>query len=86
MIKVILEVNGMKCGMCEAHVNDLVRKVPGVKKVSSSHIKKETEIICENDVDIDSLISAISKDGYKALNPKIEPYTKKSLFAKLFRK
>ena len=26
MIKTVLKVNGMMCGMCEAHMNDLVRK------------------------------------------------------------
>ncbi len=33
MIELIIEVEGMKCGMCESHVNDVVRKVVGVKKV-----------------------------------------------------
>lgn len=86
MIKVILDVDGMMCGMCEAHVNDLARKVRGVKKVTSSHTKKQTEIICEDDTDIDELVSAIHKDGYNASNPRIEPYEKKGLFAKLFKK
>ena len=30
----ILTVEGMMCGMCEAHVNEALRKVPGVKKAS----------------------------------------------------
>lgn len=36
MIKTVLKVNGMMCGMCEAHMNDLVRKNFKVKKVTSS--------------------------------------------------
>ncbi len=26
MIQITLEIDGMMCGMCEAHVNDAVRK------------------------------------------------------------
>lgn len=32
MLKITLEVEGMRCGMCETHVNDVVRRVEGVKK------------------------------------------------------
>ena len=35
MLKIVLEVEGMHCGMCETHVNDVVRRVEGVKKVKS---------------------------------------------------
>lgn len=37
----------LMCGHCEAHVNDAVRNALKVKKVSSSHAKKETVIIAE---------------------------------------
>ena len=41
MIKTTLKIEGMMCSMCEAHINDVIRKaVPGAKKVSSSHAKK----------------------------------------------
>ena len=39
MWKYTVEVNGMMCGMCEAHVNDAVRKACPVKKVNSSRSK-----------------------------------------------
>ena len=39
MLKIVLEVEGMRCGMCETHVNDVVRRVDGVKKVKSSHAR-----------------------------------------------
>lgn len=32
MKKITLNVGGMKCGMCESHENDAVRKVADVKK------------------------------------------------------
>ena len=39
MVKITVGVEGMQCGMCEAHVNDAVRKAFPVKKVTSSHTK-----------------------------------------------
>ena len=39
MFETIIKVDGMACGMCEAHVNDAVRNAMRVKKVSSSHTK-----------------------------------------------
>ena len=47
MLKITLEVEGMRCGMCETHVNDVVRRVEGVKKVKSSHIKGRTVVVAE---------------------------------------
>ena len=52
MIKTVLKVNGMMCGMCEAHMNDLVRKNFKVKKVTSSVKDGETVVISEENLDI----------------------------------
>ena len=48
MEKVILKIDGMMCGMCEAHINDVIRRNFDIKKVTSSHSKGEAVIICEN--------------------------------------
>ena len=61
MLKITLEVEGMHCGMCETHVNDVVRRVDGVKKVSSSHAKGRTEVIAEDGVDITRIKAAITE-------------------------
>lgn len=50
MLKIVLEVEGMHCGMCETHVNDVVRRIEGVKKVKSSHAKGRTEVVAEDSV------------------------------------
>lgn len=47
MLKITVDVDGMQCGMCENHVNEAVRGAFPVKKVSSSHSKKQTVIITE---------------------------------------
>ena len=51
MLKITLQVDGMMCGMCEAHVNDAVRKAFPVKKVTSSHSKGQTVILTEQDIE-----------------------------------
>ena len=40
MYKTTLKIDGMMCSMCEAHINDVIRKnMKEAKKVSSSHSK-----------------------------------------------
>lgn len=80
MIKTTIKVDGMMCGMCEAHVSDAVRAVIKAKKVSSSHSNGVTEIISEEAPDSASLKEAIEKSGYKVLDIKSEPYEKKGFF------
>ena len=36
MIKTTLKIDGMMCGMCESHMNDVIRKNFKIKKVTSS--------------------------------------------------
>lgn len=81
MVKITLRVEGMMCGMCEAHVNDAVRKAFPVKKVTSSHTKKQTVVIAENDIDEQKLKSVIEETGYQVVSAAKEPYERKRLFA-----
>ncbi len=83
MFKTTLGVEGMSCGMCEAHVNDAVRKAfPAAKKISSSRRKKLTEVISEVEPDADALRRAIDATGYRVTGCRVEPFEKKrfSLF------
>lgn len=82
MLKITVEVEGMSCGMCEAHVNDAVRAAFKVKKVSSSHKKGETVIIAENEIDENALRSAIESGGYAVKNITSEPYKRRGLFGR----
>jgi len=84
MKEITLKIDGMMCSMCEAHVNDVVRKVVGdnLKKVKSSHLKNTCEIIIKNDeIDSDTLKSKIEETGYKVLDIQIKDYQKKGLFS-----
>ena len=86
MIETTVKIDGMMCGMCESHVNDAVRGVMKVKKVSSSHAKGTTVILHEEQLDEAGLRQAIEKTGYKVLDVKTAPYeAKKGLFS-LFRR
>lgn len=84
MVKIILEVDGMACGMCETHVNDAVRRVFPVKKVTSSHAKGRTEILAEQPLDEEQLKAVVSAAGYTVKAVQTEPYEKKGF--SLFRK
>ena len=48
-----IPVEGMKYGMCEAHVNDIIRKNFDVKSVKASARKNNVFIKYENDLDLD---------------------------------
>lgn len=80
MEKMILEIEGMSCGMCESHINDTIRRQFAVKKVTSSHSKGMTEIITDNPLDEEKLRNVIHETGYEVLSVKTEPYVKKGLF------
>ena len=81
MIKTILKIDGMMCSMCEAHINDVIRRtVPGAKKVSSSHTKGEASILTEEMVDGNRLKEAIAAMGYTCTDVTGEPYVKRGWF------
>ena len=81
MIKTTLTIDGMMCGMCEAHVCETIRKaVPEAKKVAASRSKKEAAFLTESTVDPDALKAAIAATGYTCLSITSEPYEKKGLF------
>ncbi len=84
MIKATLKIDGMMCGMCESHINDVVRQSFTVKKVSSSYKKGFTEILSEQELDEAALRDKIGAIGYKVLEIRQEPYEKKkfSLFGR----
>ena len=81
MIKTTMKIDGMMCGMCEAHICDAIRKaVPEAKKVAASRSKKEASFLTEEAVDTNSLKAAIDATGYTCLGMESAPYEKKGLF------
>ena len=83
MVKLTLCIEGMACGMCEAHINEAVRNAFHVKKVTSSQTKKQTVIIAEQDIPEQKLKGVVAKAGYDVISVGSGPYEKKGLFAVL---
>ena len=77
MIETKVKVDGMMCPMCEAHINDAVRKALPVKKVSSSHTNGETVILSEEALDEQAVRDAINATGYEVKAVTGAPYQKK---------
>ena len=83
MVKTTLHIEGMMCGMCEAHICDAIRKaVPSAKKVSASRSKKEASFLTEDAVDAERLKAAIDSTGYTCLSVDSAPYEKRGLFGR----
>lgn len=80
MVKYTVQVEDMQCGMCESHVNDAVRKAFPVKKVKSSHTKKQTILVTEAAIDEGKLRETINETGYTVRGISSEPYQKHGLF------
>ena len=78
MFKTTVKVDGMACSMCEAHVNEAIRKaLPDAKKVTSSHTKKTSTFLTEEAPDTEKVKEAINATGYVFISAETETYTKK---------
>ena len=79
MNKYVLKINGMRCGMCEAHVENEIRKSINVKKVKASHIKSELIVITKLELEENDFRNVLDKTGYE-----IKSYKKEVAVKKLF--
>ena len=67
MIETILKIDGMMCGMCESHINDVIRSKFSVKKVTASHSRGEAVILSETQIPEAELKAALDPTGYRLL-------------------
>ena len=79
MTKTILEIHGMMCARCEAHMDDAIRKQFAVKRVKSSHEKNETQILSETPLDETKLRETVAAAGYELKGVRAEE-VKRGLF------
>ncbi len=86
MLKITMGIDGMMCGMCESHINDAIRREFKVKKVTSSHTKKQTVILTEKPLDEDKLRKVIDDTGYKVMSIETAEEEKKGGLFGLFKK
>ena len=59
-----MHVEGMMCPMCERHMNEAIEKAFDVKKVTSSHTEKKTEIIAKEAMSEAAILEATKETGY----------------------
>ena len=80
MYKTTVEIDGMSCGMCEAHVCDSIRNSFKVKKVNASYKKGICEIVSEEKPEEEKLKEVLDPTGYRVLSVNSEEYVKRGLF------
>ena len=68
MIETILKIDGMMCGMCESHINDVIRSKFSVKKAV---------VLSEEPLDETVLRAAIHDTGYELQSVSAHPCEKK---------
>ncbi len=81
MTKTTVKIDGMMCGMCEAHMNDAIRKAfPDAKKVKSSHVKGESTFLTETAPQEELIKKTIEETGYTFVSASTEENVKRGLF------
>ncbi len=86
MLKTELEVTGMACEMCEAHMVETIRDAfPGThfKTLRASHRKNLVEMVTDQPLDERVLKKAIHETGYKTGTCSVSE-ARPSFWAKLF--
>ena len=83
MNKVTVKIDGMMCGMCEAHVCDAIRRAfPDALRVRASRAKGEATFLMCGEVDEEKAERAISATGYRFLSVSSEPAKKRGIFGR----
>lgn len=82
MKQVIVEIEGMQCGMCEAHINNVIRQNFPVRKVISSHKRGNAVLVVEEEIEEQKLRDVIKETGYQVKAVSMQAYEKKGLFSR----
>ncbi len=81
MEKITVKIDGMMCGMCEAHICDAIRNAfNNAKKVTASRKKGEAYFLTEDIIDENRLKKVITDTGYTCISISSEQYKKHGLF------
>ena len=65
--QIIIKIDGMKCGECESHVNDIIRRNFKINKVSSSHRTGEVKILTIEELNVKDIENKLMSYGYKII-------------------
>ena len=67
MNKYVLKVLGMRCGMCELHVEEAISKNINVKKVKANRYKKEVVVFTELNLEKEDFLKVFEPTGYQLM-------------------
>lgn len=82
MIETTVKIRGMVCGMCESHINDVLRRSFPVKKVSASRTREQAVLLSQEPLDPEALRRCILQTGYEPGEVSARPVEKKGLLAR----
>lgn len=78
MNKITVKIGGMACGMCEAHICDVIRRAfPDAKKVKASRKTGEAVFLTGETPDAGKLAKAITDTGYAFVSAEYAPYKRR---------
>lgn len=80
MIQTTIGIEGMMCGMCEAHINDAIRRSFTVKSAKSDRKRNRCVVVSEEPLDEAAVRKVIDETGYEFTSLTSEPYKKRGLF------
>lgn len=83
MIETTVKIRGMVCGMCESHINDVLRRSFPVKKVSASRSREQAVLLSQEPLDPEALRCCILQTGYEPGEISTRPVEKRGLLDKL---
>lgn len=67
--RIVMKVDGMTCGGCEASIRTALEHLSGVQVLEASHEEGTVEILYESDANSrDDLVGAVEEAGYEVLS------------------
>lgn len=76
MVKIIMEVEGMHCQMCENRVNNAVKAIVAPQSITSSAKDNRTEFVAAEAPDEAAVRAAVEDMGFTVKGYSAEPYKK----------
>lgn len=83
MTKTTVGIEGMVCPMCEAHINDVIRRSFPVRSAKADRRRKRCVIVSEQPLDEAALRAAISSTGYEVTSFSSEPHKRWGTFGSI---
>lgn len=86
MIQTRIQIDGMACEMCEAHIRDVIRKhFPEAQKIRADHKEGLALVVAAQGLDVSTLKETIRESGYRVIRVTYEPYQEVDLVTKIKR-